>query len=108
NPAVRDRQYHYQAEVDDPDGDTILWSIEGDSLDPEIDIDQNGLVTWTPKTAGSFEIQVTADDQNGGGVTQTFTLVVLHNAPPIITSDPERTVDLLDDYEYEVIADDPN
>src|SRR5262249_23621260 len=53
-------------------------------------------------------LTVTADDQHGGHTSQRFTLTVLPNAPPVITSPAVTSVDLGQTYTYDVNADDPN
>lgn len=94
-PAVRDRLYRYQATATDPDGDAITWSLDAASTARGITVGAaTGLLAWTPTTAGAFPISLTAADGAGGQQTQTFTLTVLHNAPPVITSAPVTAVAL--------------
>lgn len=108
-PAVRDRLYTYQATATDANGDTITWSLSPTMTvvgDMAIDA-STGAFTWTPTAKGSFDITVVASDGTDA-VTQTFTLAVLNNAPPVITSTPSQNVDINTAYSYTVVASDPN
>jgi hypothetical protein len=62
---------------------------------------------WTPTEAGDVVFTVRATDSHGSYVTQRFTLPVLPNAAPYITSTPPQTVDLGDPYLYTVEGEDP-
>src|SRR5207249_1607018 len=89
------------------------WSLDASTVPPAAVgnlsiVAATGLVTWTPDVAGSFDLTVIADDQHGGHTSQRFTLTVLPNAPPVITTPPVTAVDLGQTYTYDVNADDPN
>ena len=112
-PAVRNLTYHYQATATDPDGDALTWTLDASAipLGSRGDISINstsGLLTWTPQVAGNYEIQVTASDPHGATITQRFTLPVVQNAAPQITSTPVTSVTLGQSYTYDVNATDPN
>ena len=74
----------------DVDGDSLSFSADGLPDWASIDA-ETGEITGTPPndtTDGSFEVTVTADDGNGGTVTDTFTLnVEASNDGPVVISD---------------------
>ncbi|MEZ6048647.1 MAG: putative Ig domain-containing protein [Planctomycetaceae bacterium] len=108
-PAARDRQYQYQVTADDPNRDPITFSLDEASLSRGATIDFNtGLIVWTPTVTGTFEFTVTATDPFGALGTQTFSLPVVENAPPYITSVPSQYTDVDTLYTYSVTAVDPN
>ncbi len=84
--------YTYYVEANDPDGDTLTYSLIRNPSGMEID-KHTGVITWTPNSAGSFGVTVKVSD----GVksdTQPFTITIT----PVtwltgITVDPE-TMDL--------------
>ena len=73
-------RFHYRVEVDDPDGDSVLYSLseapEGMQIDSE-----SGVIEWTLPTrqAGPYAVRVLVDDQRGGKVAHSFNL---GSAPP--------------------------
>ncbi len=82
----------------DVDGDDLTFSATG--LPPGLSIDANGNITGTitsdasqggPAGDGVYEVTVTADDGNGGTVTNTFSWTV--NNPPPVASDDAVTTD---------------
>ncbi|QZP38110.1 malectin domain-containing carbohydrate-binding protein [Halobaculum magnesiiphilum] len=61
-------------DTDDPDGDPVSLSVSG----PDFVAVSNGEVTVTPASgdAGTYTVDVTADDGNGGTATESFQLTV--------------------------------
>jgi len=111
-PAIRNCPWLYQATATDPNGDTITWSLDTskvpvDALGDLAISSTTGLVTWTPLVQGDFTISVIASDEDFD-VPQTFTLPVLKNAPPEITSDAVEQGKVNVAYSYPVEAVDPN
>jgi hypothetical protein len=112
-PALRDRAYEYQATATDPDGQSVTWSVDTSAVPPSVvgDLNMNsstGLLTWTPHVAGDYHLTITANDGHGGTNQQAFTLTVLQNAPPVITSQPALRTNVNQAYSYTVTASDPN
>ncbi|RLA20812.1 MAG: hypothetical protein DRQ56_02265, partial [Gammaproteobacteria bacterium] len=102
------REYIYQLEAYDPDGDAITYTLlsgpDGMSLDAS-----TGLLTWqtTSENAGSYEVVLEASDPSGASTTQTYDLVVVEEVP-VITTDPAETALADQQYIYDVAAFDPN
>ena len=70
--------YTYPVKATDPDDDPLTFSLgegapEGMTIDPK-----TGLITWTinPKTAGSYDIIINADDGHQGICSQRYTLTL--------------------------------
>jgi RHS repeat-associated protein len=76
----------------------------GMTVDPD-----TGLVSWTPTTAGIYDIVVQVTDEGGAVGSQGFKLEVLPpNAPPVITSSAPGGVTVGGMYHYDVEATDPD
>lgn len=104
--------YAYQVEADDPDRDTLEYSLVtapvGMTVDPVA-----GLVSWTPTAGdiGSHPVEIMVDDLRGWQVVQGYTLTVSltgDNEPPEITSTPAFAAAAGFTYTYQVVAEDPN
>jgi len=80
--------YLYRAEADDPEGDTLLFTLEG----PELMIidEAEGSITWIPREddAGNlFEVLVGVDDGENS-VSELFSLSVLEGGEYCESDDP--------------------
>jgi choice-of-anchor A domain-containing protein/RHS repeat-associated protein len=110
-PAIAARQYRplsYQPLTVDPNGDTLVYSLDLDSLALGLQIDSGtGLLTWASPTTGTHEIVITADDLSGGIAQQTITLAVAPNAGPTFLSTPASTVVRGTQWSYTPSASDP-
>ena len=104
--------FGYFAEAPDPDGDAVTFQLtqspDGMSINPA-----TGLVTWTPAPdqLGSSPVTIQASDELGAANTQSFTVNVTGQVPnqaPQITSTPLFDAVAERQYEYLVIAADPN
>lgn len=62
--------YTYTIEAADPNGDTLTYSLTTSPTDMTID-STTGVITWTPATAGNFEVIVKVSDGNKS-ITQSF------------------------------------
>lgn len=92
----------------DIDGDTLTYSLSlanGDAVPTWLTINNTTLSGFIPYDAlNSYDISVTADDNNGGQVSQSFTLTIQIDQPPVITqpfteieiteNDPDFSLDL--------------
>ena len=96
--------YQYDVEAEDADGDILTFSLftgpEGMTIDP-----QSGLINWTPSEQGAYQVEVQVDDGQGNNVTQPFTITVPNRAPSI-TSSPMTEFNLINQYLYQVTAND--
>lgn len=72
---------------------TLVSGPPGLAVDPD-----TGLVTWTPDVAGTFAVELLADNASGEDA-QRFNVEVY--APPLITSTPSTTFDLGRPYTYD-------
>lgn len=105
--------YHYWVQADDLDGDSVSYSLQqspaGMSISPI-----TGLIYWEPTAddIGVHAVTAIATDFYGLTDIQTFALSVVSgvvtNNPPVITSTPVFSVNEGADYQYDVIANDPD
>ncbi|UCF07965.1 MAG: putative Ig domain-containing protein, partial [Thermoplasmata archaeon] len=85
--ATEDSLYSVNYEADNPDSDTLTWSLDT-SAEEWLDINPStGSLIGTPDNShvGSYWVKVTVDDGNGGTDSHNFTLTV-YNVPPAITT----------------------
>ncbi|MBC6417734.1 MAG: hypothetical protein GDA44_02545, partial [Prochloron sp. SP5CPC1] len=107
--AIVGEEYAYNATSVDPEGDTILWSLEKAPLGVEID-PLLGTLRWNPTTQqiGNHEIELRAIDSQGAFASQIFTLTVRGtNLPPTILSTPGTMATLDTPYSYQAVGTDP-
>lgn len=87
----------------DPDGDTLSYTAESRDSTIATASASGNTVTITPVAAGTATIAVTAEDPNGLGAEQTFSVTISNNAPTAVSSispltltlgDEPRTVDV--------------
>jgi len=90
--AEQDYNYSYQVIASDADGDSISYQL----INPVagMTIDSNGLITWTPDSAGSFQVEIEVNDGVGGSDSQTFALEVVQLPPnPVDIAPPLSRTD---------------
>ena len=100
--------YVYDAVAVDPDGDVVTYSLVSGPEGATIDSD-TGQINFRPAETGTFDFEILAEDGNGGSDVQTYSLEVVSGRPnrqPIITSSPVRFVEIGNDYQYAVAAND--
>ncbi len=109
--AAVSQSYEYRVRAQDAEGDVLTYALP---IAPSgMVIDSNtGIITWNPGVAqvGSFSVQVSASDGQGGVATQDFNIVVSGtalNRPPIITSPPILKASINRVYSYQIVASDP-
>ena len=100
--------YEYPVTAVDPDGDDIRFSAALMPSGMTIDA-TTGVIRWTPTAAqaGEYTLIITVTDSNNAVATQGFILVAAVNQPPVITSQPVRTLTAGAQYRYSVKATDP-
>jgi hypothetical protein len=90
--AVSGSLYLYLPLAQDPDGDTLAWSLVQSPTGMTINL-TSGRIDWTPTSAqlGPHTVLVKVSDSNGGFATQLYTIAVsaiLGNRAPLISSTP--------------------
>jgi hypothetical protein len=103
-------QYAYDADVLDPDGDTLTYSLVVAPTNMTIS-SVTGLIRWvpTPDQIGIHNVTVQVDDGHGGIAKQLYLLCVLPgnaNHAPVIVSEPVTSVVPNEIYRYAVRATD--
>ncbi len=103
-----DQLWQYRPVTVDADGDAVTHALlvapPGMSLDGE-------WITWTPTTAGNFDVVLRASDGRGGTARQTFSIQVGEgdfNAPPLFTTTPPVQAPVGGYYQYPAQALDPD
>ena len=86
------REYFYQPQVVDSDGDRLVFSLDSKPTGMTIDAD-SGLVAWTPDASqlGANQVTVRVSDGRGGETIQDFSVEVTSsdvNQAPRIRSTP--------------------
>lgn len=104
--ATEDQPYNVHYSCDDDGQGDITWSMTTDASWLKLDPASNNL-TGAPgnEDVGTYQVEVTVDDGNGGKNSTSFTLEVVNvNDPPTITSLPmaNATVDTTYIYDVEV------
>ena len=104
-PLAAGAVYQYAVAATDPEGSPVSFSLPtapaGMSIDPA-----SGLIQWTPTAAqlGSNPVTVAATDPQGASASQTFSIVVVANHAPAITSTPPALAPVGLTYHYDVLA----
>nr|WP_279327081.1 putative Ig domain-containing protein [Crocosphaera subtropica] len=102
--------YRYDVEAQDPENNPLTYRFaqrpDGMTIDPE-----TGVITWQPTEIGSYDVEVTVTDTQGGLSRQIYTIEVITqpiNQAPVITSTPGLRADVETLYSYQIIANDPD
>ncbi len=104
--------YQYQVEATDPEGEDISYSLTTAPLGMSIN-DTTGLISWATDLAdaGVHPIEVRATDASEQFSTQSYQLTVVDatpNQPPQITSSAPVIAVTGQEYQYSVMASDPD
>ena len=84
--------YSYDVDASDPDNDALTYALTASTAGMSIN-STNGLITWTPSSAGSYNIAVAASD---GSLTdsQSFTITASEpEIPRLVITDLDAWVD---------------
>ena len=107
--AVVNQLYSYDVNANDADNDVLVYSLTTSPNWLQIN-NANGMITGTPTTAGSYNVNVRVSDGKGGVDEQAFTIVVSSIIPgnnaPVITSSPVLNAVVNQLYSYDVDASD--
>jgi RHS repeat-associated protein len=81
--AVPNQIYRYDLQAVDPDGDSLLYSLDATSHALGMSLDAQGRLTWAPNNSqlGDHAVTLTVIDAAGGATQQTFTLKVTADIP---------------------------
>ena len=105
--------YRYDADVTDPDGDSIEYRVVDGPGGLFVDA-ATGEIIWaaSPGQVGQHTVILEANDGNGGIATQQFVIDVqpsTENSAPLIATEPVATIGANDSFEYQVSSiDDDN
>ena len=108
------KPYHYPVRVSDADGDEVRFRLgnQTTAVGIDLEIDPNtGLLSWTPKSLGTYTLEVIATDIHGLQAIQIYEMTVVDsnaNQPPQITSTPLLTAEVGVQYAYDLHAVDPD
>ncbi|MBP1152244.1 MULTISPECIES: Ig-like domain-containing protein [unclassified Methylocaldum] len=93
--ATQGQRYTYTVTASDPDGDTLIFSLDSAPTGMSID-GGTGLISWIPNAdqVGANNVTVKVADFGGLSTTQTFTINVADvNDPPVASNDAYSTVE---------------
>ena len=112
NPVRTSCSYIYQSTANDPDDDSLTFSLATHPAGMTVDA-ATGLVSWNPAASqvGLVPVLLQVSDGRGGTATQSFTIDVRPdptNHPPVIVSPPVTTAVAGQPYTYDVEAIDPD
>ncbi|NUQ35177.1 MAG: putative Ig domain-containing protein [Planctomycetaceae bacterium] len=81
---TKDIEYPSILLVAEGGGGTIQWSVDDDELPDGLDFyPESWLIAGTPTQAGTFTVTVTATDDDGASASQTLTMIIESNLPPL-------------------------
>jgi RHS repeat-associated protein len=85
--------YQYDFTAFDPDNQSLSYSLDTESIDRGMTIDELGRLRWTPDAVETdLPITITVTDPLGASVSQSFDLsVVADNEAPTISLNPSLT-----------------
>ncbi len=105
-----DSSYVYQILASDLDNDPLSYSLTNAPVGMTID-QGTGLINWLPVNLGSFPVNISIDDGQGGVSTQSFTLTVSASAtaqPPALDPIGDQTALLGSTLTLQLNASDPD
>ena len=100
------RALQYQLAASDPDGDSLTYNLA--SAPAGMTISASGLVEWPQPQPGGYAVTAEVSDGRGGTASQSFTLEIAANNPPVIDSQPATAGRDVLVYQYQVNASDPD
>lgn len=108
--ALEDEEYGLNYDAEDPDGDSLRWSLITNTS--FLDIDRySGVLSGIPVNCdvGSFYVNVSVSDRQDGEDWSNFTLTVINvNDPPTITTTDDTQIIEDNEYFVDYEAEDPD
>ncbi|WP_185155459.1 putative Ig domain-containing protein [Rudanella paleaurantiibacter] len=89
----------------DSDGGTLTFTAMG--LPAGLAISPTGVISGTPTVSGSFNVTVTANDGQGGTVSDDFVLNISPSGAPVVASPGDQSLTLNTPASFTVVATDP-
>ncbi|MGB0766316.1 MAG: Ig-like domain-containing protein [Phycisphaeraceae bacterium] len=110
-PVTLNASYEYDVDAIDPDGDVLTYELIGETYGATID-SQTGEVYWPADTTGSYALTAKVTDPHGASDTQAWTLdidnVGTGNTAPVVTSTVPDEATAGIQYQYQIVASDPD
>ncbi|GAA6619287.1 putative Ig domain-containing protein [Scytonema sp. NUACC26] len=101
------QNYFYAVTAFDPDNDPLTYTLDEQSRQKGMTIDNQGILSWTPNFTqlGANSVTITLSDGRGGVTPQTFNIDVVStpvrsNRAPSITSVPNLITNIEREYQY--------
>ncbi len=103
------QEYQYPVIATDADGDSLTYSLSVSPANMNISL-LPGVITWTPSFNDSGEELVVVEVSDGQqSVQQSFTLTIENtNQVPVIVGEPVSEIGVGENYNYFIIAADPD
>ncbi len=98
--------YSYQIVANDPDGNPLTYSLL--EAPTGMSLTTSGLISWTPANEGTTTVRVEVSDGFATSEQAWSVEVVRLNNPPSISSTPLTSLALGQNYNYQIIANDPD
>ncbi|WP_019990668.1 putative Ig domain-containing protein [Rudanella lutea] len=89
----------------DPNGNPLTFTAMG--LPAGLSISPSGVISGTPTVSGSFNVTVTANDGQGGTVSDDFVLNIAPSGAPVVTSPGDQSLTLNTPASFTIVATDP-
>ena len=107
--AIEDEEYTYQVQIEDIDSNDFIFNLE--NAPDGMEIDSNGLITWTPTEGilSSNYMTVHANDDEGDDSlydSQSFVIIVtpVNDGPQIVSTAPTEAMEgSLYEYQIEIV-----
>ncbi len=100
------RQWTYDADALDPDGDRVMFGITQPAGESALIDSLTGKLRWTPSAPGQYSFTVRAVDDATGQAVQTFVINVtdapVENTAPVIHSTPVTDAAVAQQWEYQL------
>ena len=107
--AVVGKEYRYDANASDEDGDTVVFSLVQHPAGMSID-STTGMITWTPNSTQIGMVSIILKASDGTLFTLvTFEMTVsaaVINHKPVITAIPDQSIKIGKEFKYQVLASD--
>ncbi|MEQ1827232.1 MAG: putative Ig domain-containing protein, partial [Pirellula sp.] len=110
-PISINQYYGYDVEAYDPDGDTLVYSLVGETHGAAIN-SATGEISWLPEDESNYAFTVQVVDGRGGVAIQSWNVDVAalnqNNQPPTFIHIPDQRAEIGREYQLNIEASDPN